>query len=471
MGKWIRRYLYYAYLIVVLGTCMIPLIAIGVKEDRSEKENRTSAWIPSIYGENGFKWDFLVEVGNYFEDHFAFRQELVTADAIIRTKVFGISPVRDVIAGKDDWLYYTATLDDFQHNNAVSDRMLFNIAHNVLLMQQYTESLGKKFLFTVAPNKNSLYGENMPGRLSYQITEKSNVERLKPWLELEQVNYVDLFDLFSSQDEILYYKRDSHWDQKGAVLVYNALLDACDKKHETYYDDMKLVTNDYYGDLNRMLFPAGGQPEEFTFYMNGNTWEYRQGESVEDTMIVTGCEQGSQNLLMYRDSFGNSLLPLMAGAFSQAVFSKKVPYTMTDLVTYAPDIVILEKVERHLKTLGRIAPIMSAPEVELGDRFTVVNSDTEFSVSKEGSYLKVAGTVDSRYTVVDSRIFVEIEDAAASRAYEAFCVGVGEEDDSNDFGYELYISEVMVEGDLGGIKILTETDGEIFLLKEWENDI
>lgn len=457
------KYLYYIYLTVILGICLIPLIAAGAREDSGGKEDRTLVAIPPVYGQGGLNWNYLGEVGKYFENHFAFRQELITMDSVVRTGIFGVSPVSDVIAGKNGWLYYTATLDDFQHNSAVSDRMLFNIAHNVSLMQQYTESLGKKFLFTVAPNKNSLYGENMPERYSYHIEEKSVMERLKPWLEAEQVQYADLFGLFSSQDEILYYKRDSHWNQKGALLVYNTLLDACGREHETYHDSMMLLTYDYYGDLNRMLFPIGGKPEMYTEYIGSSVWTYRQGEDVEDTIVVTECGQGSQKLLMYRDSFGNSLIPLMAGEFSQAVFSRKVPYTMTDLVTYAPDFVILEKVERHLQTLGRIAPVMSAPEVELGDCQTAADNSTQLHVSKEGSYLKVSGTVDTQYTSVDSRIFAEIEDAAGSRIYEAFCIGAGEEGNVSDYGYVLYISEVLLEGDLRGINILTETQGQTFL--------
>ena len=72
-------------------------------------------------------------------------------DAMIKAELFEVSSVSDVIVGKNGWLYYTATLDDFQHRNLGSDRMLFNIAHNLLLMQQYTESMGKQFLFHVFP--------------------------------------------------------------------------------------------------------------------------------------------------------------------------------------------------------------------------------------------------------------------------------------------------------------------------------
>lgn len=456
MKKRIKKCLGCLYLIIIFGMCLMPLLAMGVSDNKKEIENRSLTSMTFIYNQEGLNWDYLREAGAYFEDHFAFRQELITMDSIIKAEIFGIASVDDVIVGKNGWLYYTATLDDFQHKDSVSERMLFNIAHNLLLMQQYTESLGIKFLFTVAPNKNSLYAENMPERLWYQIEEKSDMERLEPWLDKYKVKYVNLFELFSSQGETLYYKRDSHWNQKGAVLVYNALLDACGQIHKAYQDCEVQTSNDYYGDLNLMLFPAKIKPEEYLSYMGGNLWEYHSGESVEDQIVITKCENKNHNLLMYRDSFGNSLIPLMAGEFSEAVFSKNVPYTMTDLITYNPDIVILEKVERHLQTLGKIPPVMNAPEVKLHKESVIEDKSAKFSVVKEGSYWKIAGVVDNQCVAADSRIFVEIEEADCTKVYEAFCIGVNQGDVVNDYGFSIYISEVLLESDVFGVKVLVE---------------
>ncbi len=456
MGKQTKRCLCVLYLAVTFGMCLIPLLAMGAGADNGEKEKRSLAELPRFCSQKKWNWDYLQELGEYFEDHFAFRQELVTADAVIRAEIFETSPISNVIVGKNGWLYYTATLDDFQHKNSSSDRMLFNIAHNVSMMQQYAETLGKEFIFTVAPNKNSLYGENMPDMLSYHIAEKSDVERLKPWLEKNKVNYVDLYELFASQDEILYYERDSHWNQKGALLVYDTLLDFCGKKHTVYDESSARITNDYYGDLSLMLFPMGVKPEEYINYAGGNVWEYSLGEKVDNDLVMTECERGSGNLLMYRDSFGNSLLPLMAGEFSKAVFSEVVPYTMTDLVVYEPDIVILEKVERHIQTLGKIPPVMEAPEVGLSKSKVIVDNSAEFNVVKEGSYWKITGVVNSEYASVDSRIFAEIEVGGQSRAYEAFCIEADKEYGESDFGFTLYISEVVLDTDSFNVNILIE---------------
>lgn len=462
---------YYFYIAIVLGLCVVPLLLIGIRPGTSTTENRTQASWPVFYTpEKGINWSYLQEAGNYFTDHFAFRQELVTADARIRAGLFQVSPVEDVIVGENGWLYYAATLDDYQHKDTVSDRMLFNIAHNVALMQQYTESLGKTFVFTIAPNKNSLYPENMPRRFQYLIEPASDAERLRPWLMEENVRYADLYELFRQQEEVLYYARDSHWNQKGAVMVYHSLLDLCDKPHETYEQIPVEVTTDYYGDLSRMLYPIGTEPEEEIRYQKEFTWTYQEGQDVEDNFIRTVCDTGSQNLLMYRDSFGNSLLPYMAQSFANAAFSKQVPYPMTDLVNYSPDIVIVERVERHLPTLGRIPPLMNGPVCfPEGDRIRTDRPAASVELSKEGSYWKLEGLADQAYMTVNSPIYLEVNDGTAENCYEAFCVSKAENDTiDNDYGYILYLSEILLHGNTFQIKVMTEKDGNIIILQEEE---
>lgn len=68
----------------------------------------------------------------------------------------------------------------------------------------------RDFLFTIAPNKNSLYGEHMPYYDSSRVSEEKNLVNIKPWLEREGVHYADLYEMFQGQEEILYHKRDSH---------------------------------------------------------------------------------------------------------------------------------------------------------------------------------------------------------------------------------------------------------------------
>lgn len=462
---------YGLYFALIFGICIVPLAFLQLKPGGGTTEKRAMASLPEIWTSEGFNWNYLSEIGDYFTDHFAFREDIVAIDSGVRSGIFSVSSTDDVIVGKNGWLYYTATLDDYQHKDSVSERMLFNMAHNTALMQEYTEALGKTFLFTVAPNKNTLYDENMPDRLRFRVAEKSDAARLLPWLDRENVNYADLFDLFEKEEEVLYYARDSHWNEKGAVLVYNTLLDACGKPHETYGDAEPVQKRDYLGDLELMLFPVGGRAETRLQYPIADTWRYAEGENVEDQLIRTENGEGEGNLLMYRDSFGNSLLPYMAQTFSQAVFSKHVPYTMSDLVIYEPDVVIVEKVERHLPTLGTVPPLMSAPLRESEKVcVTVKNAAATVQLSKEGSYWKFEGVADAAYMNTDSRVYVEVDDGSGPKLYEAFCVCTADTDDgsTNDYGYMLYLSEVQVTGNVFDVRVMTEQDEAMVVLLEKE---
>lgn len=453
------------YIVIVIGMCLIPLALIGIRPTTQTTENKKLAEKPVLMEEDGFNRDFLSDAGDYFTDHFAFRQELVAADAKLRSGIFEVSAVDSVIQGEDGWLYYEATLDDYQHKNSVSDRMLFNMAHNTALMQEYAELLGKTFVFTIAPNKNSLYDENMPDRYNYTIAQESDAERLIPWLEKEGVHYVDLFSLFEAQEGVLYYARDSHWNQEGAVLVYNALLDACGIEHETYEGIGSEISCDYYGDLNLMLYPVGAEPEDDVHFDRDFTYMYSQeGATVEDTFIQTTNAEGSQNLLMYRDSFGNSLLPYFAQHFANATFSKVVPYPMTDLITTEPDVVIVEKVERHLPTLGEVPPVMSGLARTLAAEPVSTESDTTLQVEKEGSYYKLSGIADEGFVSVDGRFYVEVDDGETAGIYEAFCVNLSENGTSSDYGFLLYLSQLYVNSDEIQVRVIAEQDGQLAVL-------
>ena len=198
---------------------------------------------------------------------------------------------------------------------------------------------------------------------------------------------------------------DSHWTETGAILAYNALMDAAGAAHATYEDVTPVITADYYGDLSEMLYPSGMYPEEYEHYLTAPSFAYLTAESsgisylmeyrterdtdrlkgesedtasgvpaaevedasllVEQDTVVTFNPEGSGSLYMFRDSFGNSLLPYMADTFESAVFSKIVPWDLTSDEVLSADVIIMEKVERHLPTLSGIAPIMAALEQNL----------------------------------------------------------------------------------------------------------
>ena len=55
------------------------------------------------------------------------------------TADFWVSYCSGVIQGKDGWLYYKDSLDDYLGQDLLSDRSLFNIAHMLSMTQQALE--------------------------------------------------------------------------------------------------------------------------------------------------------------------------------------------------------------------------------------------------------------------------------------------------------------------------------------------
>ena len=115
--------------------------------------------------------------------------------------MFGTSGNPDVILGTDGWLYYSDTLTDYTGTDPMGERELFAASKNLQLMSQYCGENGRSFLFVIAPNKNSVYGENMP---DYGCAgEESNAQRLLERLDASGGQTVDLFEHFRGQVPVL----------------------------------------------------------------------------------------------------------------------------------------------------------------------------------------------------------------------------------------------------------------------------
>ncbi len=438
------------FLALCMGLCLVPFVGMLLHPSDVMTENKELAKFPQLKEQGRFNVDFLQELGAYFEDHFALRPLLVTADARIQSGIFGVSNVDTVVCGKDGWLYYTATIDDFLGRDAMSEREAFNAACNLALVQRYVQKQGASFLFTVAPNKNSLYGAQMPDYLQKAESGTRSMDLLLPQLTQQGVAYTDLFALFSAQQELLYLKRDSHWNRKGAVLVYDALLDALEIPHDSYEAVKAVRQKDAYGDLNKMLYPLGAEPEWEYEYQKEDTFSFvTETESVEDAWIETKNPQGEGSLLMFRDSFGNTLLPLMANTFAEGYFSRSTPMMLErSMEQCQPQTVIVEKVERNIEEFAVNPPIVGAVETKLPQTTKRLETDTTLTIAEsenDPNYWKISGRLAEAVCEAEVRVLLLVTDGGEQSAYEAFCVS----DEESDYGYCLYLKkESLVEQDV-----------------------
>ncbi len=457
----------------MMAVLVIPSVGMIFHPTTVSYENRELKELPKVRMTDGsFNMRYFDDVSDYVSDHIALRNETAALYSLMNAGMFSVSARQNVILGEDDWLYYTATTDDYLHKDPASDRMLFAAAHNMALIQEYCELLGKKAVFAIAPNKNTLYGEHMPKAYrdarERSETKQSDLERLVPFLVSEGVNFADLKGLFEAQNETLYYKKDSHWNNKGALLVYRQLMQQAGAGAADFDGDSPEISVDFTGDLNKMLYGMAARPEEKLNYIKDITYFYcvdggaqrlPDSEMVEKNEVETVNPEGKGNLLMYRDSYANSLIPYLSRTFSYAYYTKTVPYNMTDLVVRQPDYVIFEKAERHLPTFAQVPPIMSAP-------LRVIEGKTEKAefllgpvrVSDDGVFCTVSGRLkDTDIIKNDSRIYISA-DPDEGPAYEAFLT----ETETEGSGFTCYIPVSALPAPESVFTVILGSEGSYF---------
>ena len=360
------------YIVIFVAISIVPLIAFSDKQ--AAIGNETKAAKPKL--SDGA--ELTANVDTYFAQNFGFRNRLVYIQNVLKQNVFRTSGQSEVIVGEDGWLFYSRALDDFLGTSAADETEVERMGAVVLMMQNYVESRGGEFIFLPAPNKMSVYGEYMP---YYYIEDggQGNYERLYSELVNAGVNTVQLKNTLSLKkaDGVqLYHKLDSHWNNYGAAVAYEAVAD---KLSEVYGDEFKgytrystmpySVKNNFSGDLQSMLLPGSDRKDEQLEFDAAENFEYtNRFRGVDDLVITTSNESKAvdKSVTLFRDSFGNALYWFFANDYTSLTAKREIPYNIYQAAEES-ELVAVELVERNLRNLLVYTPIV--PSLNLGDDY------------------------------------------------------------------------------------------------------
>ena len=337
--------------------------------------NEQLASFPELRKEDGsFNTGILNEFSDYFADHFGFRHEMITLNDQLTGTVLKTLDSSSVLLGKDDWLFYKSTLADYTGAEPFTARQSYAAAQ--LLQQQ---------------------------------------------MEQQNVRYVDLFKTLSDHEEQLYYRRDSHWNMRGAQLAAQTLLKELKGSEAEFDSCINGKTSPHTGDLYEMVYPAGNETEQDTAY--DFTYQYDEKfHSADDITIHTENSAADGSIFVYRDSFGINLHPFLAQSYGNACFSRNMPYLLTAVTEEKPDVLLVELVERNLNWLLERAPEMPAPErtaVPAADTGTSAKAQRKDSRMEETFCL--TGDLSGQCVDDDSPIYI----LAETGTYEASPCGEG----------------------------------------------
>ena len=463
------------YIVLFVVLCCLPLSLWTFFKNDVPIGKTALTEFPEWFDENGIPdKNFSDKFDMYFTEHLIFRPQLVSCDNYLKSQLLK-SNTANVISGKNGYLFSIDTLDDYT-GKTFSERKCHNIVQTVKLIQEKAEHTGNRFVFTVAPNKNTIYSQYMPDR--YKKGKTSNLDLLETLFEKYGVCYCNLKSVLQSVDNELYLKRDTHWNNLGAVYGVNALVESVGKEHKNYNGQSYIYEKKWRGDLDKMLYPYGGMYDNqyyfshnyndlvFLMPMLGNDKyavmeELMSDAEKNDAMIKTLNNKANGNLLMIRDSFGRAMLPYLTENYRCTEITRSQPFSLLTLTENTD--VIYEIVERNLGNIVKSAPIMSAEECEMPTITKTISDNTNrFYANTTDSYIKICGTLSEKYFDTDSEIKICLTAENFSKTFNAFPICEYElmNIENSDYGYSLMIANDIPEGTYSISAFVSKSNGE-----------
>ena len=444
------------------AVCLFPGLTLGRSSDAGKQEEAEQEDFPKVTENGSLNTEFFAEFDTWVTRHMGFRSAFINVNARLRAALFGESAEDDVIIGSGGWLYYADTLDDYQNIATLSDRNVKNIAATLLMMQNYCGENGAAFVFTVAPNKNSVYGANMPSRYGKAASD-NNLTRLTSALEDAGVSYANLLSVISASEEVLYQKRDSHWTYRGALLAYQTIIKQLGTEHSLMEDTTFTKRNDWDADLVNMLYTDEPDTDEQWYPDTEFTYETKGVVVSQEALTIEAFGSGEGKLLMFRDSFGNTSWPYFAENYGQSEFSRVVPYRLDKVKENGVTEVVLEIVERNLADLAERAPVMEAPEAELTEVFAADLSEYRETGYRKTEYglLHVYGEIEESVLGESYEVIILANTADGIRRFKAFPIYEAELlGGSGDNGYSAYLP--LTEEEITELSIVVISDGTTY---------
>lgn len=336
-----KKSLQIAFAFIFLLCIVLPMAftVYGPKLDESVEENRKLAEMPK------FSWnkieDFPQEFEAYFNDHFGLRNELIDIHFDFKTEVLNISPIpNQVIFGDDDYYFMKgrpykchAGLNKFTPTELQAGKS------ELQKRVEYMRQQGKEYYIFIAPNKHRIYTEKLPIK-ARQIADSIQVEQfLTLASKVEGLNVIDLAPALIAQKENadLYYKNDNHWNQFGAFVAYQEILKHISSSKYPFepwpLDSFKIDTFWEKGGafakmlkkqdelLERKFKFTAIHPTQITEHKDQERYQYPKGfwhPNEYEVRISTNKTQ-LPRLMLFRDSFGDLVIPLLENHVSEMV--------------------------------------------------------------------------------------------------------------------------------------------------------
>jgi len=311
---------------------------------------------------------YLKAIEAFFNERVGAHNEIVRVYNRITFQLFRVSPLPAVIVGEEGWLFYNSptdgvSLSDFYGQSMYTDEELAAIKKHLLALDTTLSAKGVQFIVVLVPNKHTIYPEFLPDSVLERKSSQTRADQLAEAFSSTSLTYIDLRQpLLSAKVSFsypIYYKTDTHWNQLGAFVGYQAIMTEVVKDYpnasiptlDTYSLE---CTNDFIkGDLSIMLNAEGILPDSKIVLQNTPPMiaTELQNSNAGKTIRMTTENSSLPSVIVFGDSFMTALRPVLADGFSTSLFQRQPRVSMDIITNENPDVVIFEVVERYSDNL------------------------------------------------------------------------------------------------------------------------
>ncbi|MCM0651010.1 DHHW family protein [Clostridium swellfunianum] len=324
----------------IIITCGFMLTNIIMQDaEFSYSERRRLAAVPTYSFKKLISGDLFEEYDKYFLDQFAFRDSFRSIKALTSRYLF---------KQKDNNGLYMVDGSIYKIEYPLNEKAILNAAQK--LNEVYSKYLANKNVsYAIIPDKN-YFTAAQNGYLTMDYERLLEIMKQN----VSSMNYIDLFSTLDIKD---FYKTDIHWSQDKTIDIADKLLkemgndiQASDFQYEekrltpfygSYYgqaalkqepDTMVYLTNNIIE--NAVVFDTidkeYSKVNMIDNFKNIDSYDlFLSGPKPVISVINPSCDTHKE-LIIFRDSFGSSIAPLLIGGYSKI--------TLVDLRYIATDI-------------------------------------------------------------------------------------------------------------------------------------
>lgn len=269
-------------------------------------------------------------------------------------------------SGLDSWLFlgnsYNNTVAKLKLSSQPSQKEIATLKDTFYSLSNVGITTNTKIAILVGPNKSSIYSEKLPPEIlvsrtryvNFFLNELSEIKNLT--IYDPTTDFLDVKDL----EGLLYYRTDTHWNQKGAFIAVRNLLSKLGyEAPKVNFSSQESSSGDLIKISKLKNFPL--KNDDTWLAKIDQTYELIRSEKTEmhtneafgkQEVVYNSNPIVNKKIWIIGDSFANATKPFFEATFSEVHYlghwKKRLKDLSIDLekATAKPDLIVVVKVER-----------------------------------------------------------------------------------------------------------------------------